>query len=47
MILFQKELTLKPYSRGYHIITDCVLEAIPELKEIQRGFMQVFIKQLK
>lgn len=44
MKLFQKELTLKPYTRGYHIITDSVRKAFPELKEIQQGFFQVFIK---
>jgi secondary thiamine-phosphate synthase enzyme len=44
MKLLQKELTLKPYSRGYHIITDSIRESFPELKEVQKGFLQVFIK---
>ncbi len=44
MKLFQKELTLKPYSRGYHIVTNSVRDAFPELKEINQGFLQVFIK---
>lgn len=44
MKLFQKELSLKPYDRGYHIITDSIRKAFPELKELQHGFLQVFIK---
>ncbi len=41
---FQKEIVLKPYSRGYHLITDEILDQLIELKEIQIGWMQVFIK---
>ena len=41
---FQKEIVLKPYSRGYHLITDEILSQLRELKEIQIGWMQVFIK---
>ncbi|MEP3836212.1 MAG: secondary thiamine-phosphate synthase enzyme YjbQ [Algibacter sp.] len=41
---FQKELKLKPFSRGFHLITDEILNAIPEIKQIKIGQMQVFIK---
>ena len=41
---FQKEIVLKPYSRGYHLITDEILDQLRELKEIQIGWMQIFIK---
>jgi len=41
---FQKEIVLKPYSRGYHLITDQILDQLKELNEIQIGWMQVFIK---
>ncbi|KAA5824379.1 YjbQ family protein [Algibacter amylolyticus] len=41
---FQKELKLKVFSRGFHLITDDILHAIPEIKEIKIGQMQVFIK---
>jgi secondary thiamine-phosphate synthase enzyme len=41
---FQKEIVLKPHSRGYHLITDEILDQLRELKEIQIGWMQVFIK---
>ena len=41
---FQKEIRLKPYSRGYHLITDQILENCRELREIKIGWIQVFIK---
>ncbi|SNR69338.1 secondary thiamine-phosphate synthase enzyme [Maribacter sedimenticola] len=44
MKIFQKEFTLTPYRRGYHIITQSIIDNIPELKHIQQGFLQVFIK---
>jgi len=44
MKCFQKEIQLKPYSRGFHLITDEVLYAIPEIKEINTGQLQIFIK---
>lgn len=44
MKLFQNELTLPAFKRGYHLITDTVLSAVPEIKSIEQGFLQVFIK---
>lgn len=44
MNVFQKEVRLKPYSRGFHLITEAVLSAIPEIKSIKIGQLQVFIK---
>lgn len=44
MKLCQRELTLPAFKRGYHLITDTILRAIPEIKGIEQGFMQVFIK---
>ena len=44
MKVFQKEFRLPAYSRGYHLITDLVLAQIPELNEINKGILQVFIK---
>lgn len=41
---FQKEITLSPKSRGYHIITDEVLREVPEVSEIQIGMAHIFIK---
>ena len=40
----QKTITLSPKSRGFHIITDDVLENIPELKDFKTGILQLFIK---
>ncbi|WP_400079533.1 secondary thiamine-phosphate synthase enzyme YjbQ [Winogradskyella sp. R77965] len=44
MQFFQKEIRLKAFSRGFHIITAEVLNAIPEISEISIGQLQVFIK---
>ena len=44
MHFFQKELSVRPLPRGMHLITDEVRSAIPELKTIQTGMLQVFIK---
>ena len=44
MKFYQKELKLKPFSRGFHLITSNVLEAMPEIKAINIGQLQVFIK---
>jgi len=44
MTTIQKEITLKPFSRGFHLITDEILRAIPEIKQIKIGQLQVFIK---
>lgn len=41
---FQKEIALKPYSRGFHLITRQILEQAPEIKEVDIGWIQVFIK---
>lgn len=44
MQFFQKEIQLQPFSRGFHLITTEVLNAIPEISEINVGQLQVFIK---
>ncbi|MEQ9376242.1 MAG: secondary thiamine-phosphate synthase enzyme YjbQ [Imperialibacter sp.] len=44
MEFFQKEITLKPYPRGFHLITREVLEQFPELQKIRQGVLQVFIQ---
>lgn len=41
---FQKELRLPAFSRGFHLITDHIINEIPEIKEIKIGQIQVFIK---
>lgn len=44
MKFYQKEIQLPAFNRGYHLITDILLEAFPELTTIQIGQLQVFIK---
>jgi secondary thiamine-phosphate synthase enzyme len=43
-MFFQKEFRLKPRPRGFHLITDEVLEQIPEIRQVQMGLLNVFIK---
>ncbi|TGV02952.1 secondary thiamine-phosphate synthase enzyme YjbQ [Flavivirga rizhaonensis] len=44
MKFFQKEIKLQPCSRGFHLITNSILDAIPEIGQINIGQLQVFIK---
>jgi secondary thiamine-phosphate synthase enzyme len=41
---YQTEITLKQASRGFHIITREVENAIPEIKNIKVGLANIFIK---
>ena len=40
----QKEINLLSKSRGFHIITNDILENIPELKDFKIGILQLFLK---
>jgi secondary thiamine-phosphate synthase enzyme len=40
----QKEFSLSPRPRGYHIITDEVISEVPEISEITTGIAHIFIK---
>ena len=40
----QRELTLRPRPRGFHLITRDVLEALPELQRCRVGLLHVFIR---
>lgn len=44
MKTFQKEFSLPAARRGFHLITEEIVSKIPEIKNIQIGMMQVFIK---
>ena len=44
MRFFQKEVFLKPHPRGFHLITNEVMNAIPEIEQLKVGQLQVFIK---
>ncbi len=39
-MIFQKEIILDPFSRGFHIITDDVVDILPKMN----GIVHVFIK---
>ena len=41
---YQREVTLAPRPRGFHLITHEVLKAIPELERLRIGMLQVFIQ---
>ena len=40
----QKEILLQPRQRGFHLITDDVINNIPELIDISIGSLSIFIK---
>jgi secondary thiamine-phosphate synthase enzyme len=40
----QREVGLEPRPRGFHLVTDEVVRAVPELGDVQVGLMHVFIK---
>jgi len=39
-MIFQKEIVLSPFSRGFHLITDQVSSVLPKMS----GLLNVFIK---
>ncbi|RTE85831.1 MULTISPECIES: secondary thiamine-phosphate synthase enzyme YjbQ [Gammaproteobacteria] len=44
MALVQKHIQLPAFARGFHIITDLVTQAVPELKDAEVGLLHVFIQ---
>lgn len=41
---FQRELTLKEYGRGCHLVTDEILSKLPEIKSVDIGIFHLFLK---
>jgi secondary thiamine-phosphate synthase enzyme len=41
---FQKEITLPPKKRGFHLVTAEILNQLPELERLSVGMLNVFIK---
>ncbi|GAA3972724.1 secondary thiamine-phosphate synthase enzyme YjbQ [Allohahella marinimesophila] len=39
----QKELSLKPRPRGFHLITDDIEQGLPELRSVATGLLHIFI----
>jgi len=44
MFTFQKQIKLPAYSRGFHLITNNVINSLPEISQIEIGFLNIFIK---
>ncbi len=44
MKCYQSEIKLKAHKRGFHLITDIIIDSFPEIGKIQSGILQVFIK---
>ncbi len=40
----QREITLRARPRGFHLVTDEVLDALPELAGVEVGLLHVFIR---
>ena len=40
----QRELRLDPLPRGFHLVTSAVLDALPELAEIEVGLLHLLIR---
>jgi secondary thiamine-phosphate synthase enzyme len=40
----QRELALPALPRGVHLVTDRVVEALPELRRIRAGLLHVFVR---
>ncbi|MEE2684731.1 MAG: secondary thiamine-phosphate synthase enzyme YjbQ [Planctomycetota bacterium] len=44
MFWHQTTLQLPPFSRGFHLVTSAVWEALPEISQLQHGLLHVFIQ---
>jgi secondary thiamine-phosphate synthase enzyme len=44
MAWFQREITLQARPRGVHLVTDEVIDALPELRELEIGLAHLFIR---
>jgi secondary thiamine-phosphate synthase enzyme len=40
----QREITLRPRPRGFHLVTDEVESAMPELRDVEVGIAHLFIR---
>lgn len=44
MKFYQKEVRLTAHKRGFHLITDNIVNSFHEIRDIETGMLQVFIK---
>ena len=40
----QREITLRPRPRGFHLVTDEITDALPELGELRVGMAHLFLR---
>lgn len=40
----QKQINLKPRSRGFHLIADEIVQQVPELESIKIGILHIFMR---
>jgi secondary thiamine-phosphate synthase enzyme len=43
-VWLQREVTLRPRPRGFHLVTDEIESALPELRSLQVGLAHLFIR---
>ena len=43
-MILQKEIHIGPNPRGFHLITHEIVDNFPEMKKINKGIIQLFIK---
>jgi len=41
---YQKEISLNPKPRGFHLVTDEIIQQLPELKNISIGLLNILLK---
>lgn len=41
---FQKQIILPSYERGFHLITEMVIEELPELRKLKSGLLHLFLQ---
>jgi secondary thiamine-phosphate synthase enzyme len=41
---YQKEISLEPRKRGFHLITNEIINKVPEIRKIKTGIAQIFVK---
>ncbi len=44
MKIFQQTIKLKERQRGFHLVTSEIMQAIPQVREIEKGLLHVFIQ---
>ena len=40
----QKEISIQAQKRGFHLITDEIVQQVPEIKKLNLGVLHLFIK---